>query len=291
MTGVPTTAEVLDEVNRAHERAWRLVGALEGGWQSGASLVEDDDGQAVLKWSDRAWWADRVLGAEPMVRHARSLGYPTPAWLAVGATADGFPYQVQEFADGDRMDDLNAAAVDEFFALTALQRRVSFSTSVDWTNYIVGHVFDDSEGHQASLITLGGAPEEAVSVARNLAAPYRSAELVHSEMVHGDLSTDNVLVRGNRIVAVIDIEAIGLGCASFDLLTPAKQDYMWGDGEFGGLLMEEAIRRDGPAFFCIAVASQAINILAFGLDNWTEGISGAAGSMLGWMADARAAVA
>ena len=231
-----------------------------------------------------------MLAAKGLVDHARACGYPTPAWLVVGTTAAGCPYQVHEFSDGGRMEDLNAAMVDEFIALTALQRRISFSTSVDWTDYTAGHVFEDSQGHQASLIASGGAAEEVVRAARSLAAPHTSAQLVHTEMVHGDLSTDNVLVRGNRIVAAIDIEAIGLGCASFDLLTPAKQDYMWGKGEFGGVLMEEVLRRDGAACFCIGVAAQAVDILAFGLDNWSEGIAGAAVSVLAWLADARALV-
>lgn len=47
-------------------------------------------------------------------------------------------------------------------------------------------------------------------------------------MVHGDLSMSNVLVRDGVVTGAVDIEAIGRGCAVFDLLTPVRQGHMYG---------------------------------------------------------------
>jgi hypothetical protein len=47
-----------------------------------------------------------------------------------------------------------------------------------------------------------------------------------ADLVHGDLSTDNILVRGGRIVGVIDVEAVGCGTRVSDLACVVREGYM-----------------------------------------------------------------
>lgn len=92
----------LASVNRENGTAFALAGTLAGGFQGGAwQIVGPDGDSAVLKWSEaRGEWAQIVRAARAKVAEARLRGYPTPAWLAAGVTADGFVYQIQEFASG-----------------------------------------------------------------------------------------------------------------------------------------------------------------------------------------------
>jgi hypothetical protein len=279
------TEAVLEEVNRIAGRRWRLCDRLEGGFQSGATLVADDEGFAVLKWTEWKPWAPRVLAARGLVDRARRAGYPTPAWLAAGVTSDGFPFQVHEFVEGEPFGGVTAGNVDCFFDLIALQRRIELEPAVDWTDYLAALVFADPEGHAQRLRDRGGPAAEATRAATRLAGPHRDAALVHTEMVHGDLSVDNLIARDGAIVGVVDIEALGRGTAAYDLLTPARQAYMWqGDRTVADQLVNTSLSTDGPSIVAIAVAAHVINILAFGLDNWDHGMDEAAVTCLEWIA-------
>jgi aminoglycoside phosphotransferase (APT) family kinase protein len=288
---VPSPEEVVEDANALTGRAWRVVAPMAGGYQNGAHLIEDDDGQYILKWSPRVDWAERVAKTASYVAIARAAGYPTPAWLAHGVTRGGLPFHVQELVEGDSADLGDANLVDEIFRITALQRELCFEEATDWTWYVTDVAFNNHGGHQTDLLAAGEATADAVRCAVDLAGEP-GAPLVRHEMVHGDFSIDNMVVRDGRVVALVDIEAVGTGCASFDLLAPARQDYIWGERRVAGRLMEEAIRRDGPAYFGIAVAAHVINILAFGLDHWSiDDVQGAAVAALTWIEDCRTLLA
>src|SRR3954447_20555599 len=109
-----TTASVVAELNGALGTEYRLVRQLAGGLQSGADELSNGDTRGVLKWTDDPDWAPRVQRAAELVRRARAVGYPTPAWLTVGTTTAGSPYQLQEFVTGEPVRD--ASLVDERLA-------------------------------------------------------------------------------------------------------------------------------------------------------------------------------
>ena len=276
----------MEDANAVTGRAWRLVTPLTGGYQNGAYKIEDDDGQYVLKWFPRSDWAERVTKAGRCVEIARAAGYPTPAWIAQGTTHGGLPFHVQEFVIGEyaAMDD---SIVDEILRVNALQCRVTIDGPADWTWYLEDVVFNNHAGNQTKLLAAGDTSAELVRQALALVNAFDRPTLPRHEMVHGDFSLENLLVRDGRIAAVIDIEAIGNGCATFDLVRPAHGEYLWGDRLRAPRLMQEAVRRDGPAVFAMAVVTNVFDVLTFGLANWPEGIQGAAGDSLAWIADCR----
>lgn len=101
-SGGRVTSQVLEEINLAHGMAFVLSRSLEGGFQSGAWLLRGHaETAAVLKWSPDPAWAGQIQRASRSVELARSRGYPTPRWLAVGVTASGYGYQVQEYVTGE----------------------------------------------------------------------------------------------------------------------------------------------------------------------------------------------
>jgi hypothetical protein len=112
-----TTESVLAFVNGALGTAYQLVRELTGGFQSGAYELS---GGVVLKWSADPGWAPRVRRASDLVRRARAVGYPTPAWLAVGETAAGSPYQLQEFVVGTPVRDYSVVTAEVARELIAI---------------------------------------------------------------------------------------------------------------------------------------------------------------------------
>lgn len=113
-----TTESVVAELNVALGTDYRVVRQLTGGLQSTAWVLTGD---VVLKWTDNPAWEPRVRRAADLVRRARAAGYPTPAWLAVGTTAAGSPYQLQEFVPGDPPV-LDVALARELIGICELQR-------------------------------------------------------------------------------------------------------------------------------------------------------------------------
>ena len=283
------TEEVLDEVNAQLGRRWELSERLEGGFQSGAHRVSDERGPVVLKWWDRPWWAPRVLAARALVDTARHEGYPTPAWLGAGTTSHGFPFEVQELVEGDKFGPLDRDRVAALVEVVLLQRQIELAPATDWSDYVRRLIFEDTDGAVTRLRSRGPATAAAVEESLRFAEPFRNADVPNTEMVHGDFSTDNILQRDGRIVAIVDIEAIGRGFAGYDLLTPARQAYLWnGDRSMGDLLVAEGVAMYGPAPIALALAAHVINILDFGLDHWSTGHEQAALACLDWITAAAA---
>lgn len=214
----PTTEDVLAFVNAHHGTGYRCVRRLAGGIQSGAYELREPGGQrVVLKWSTRAAWAEQVLRAAPVVARVRALGWPTPAWLAVGVTPDGLPYQVQEFVDGVALDRSGLDELPVLLALNARQAGLDPDPGRDWTQWTREMVLDGRDGYVERARAPG--PEVSTVVDRLVAAgrPYCDAPLPRHDLVHGDLNPGNVIMAAAEVAGVIDIEALGSGSRAIDL--------------------------------------------------------------------------
>ncbi|MEN3271254.1 MAG: hypothetical protein V7636_15 [Actinomycetota bacterium] len=101
---------------------------MSGGMQGGVWRVHGPaDTTAVLKWIKVE--AD---DAAAVFAHARSCGYPTPAWLDHGTTDDGRSWCVQELVDGEPMGDLDVAGAELIVQLVALERTITPPTERGW---------------------------------------------------------------------------------------------------------------------------------------------------------------
>lgn len=256
---------VLGFVNRQHDWDFRLAGQLPGGHQTGAFLLRAPDGRrAVLKCSPVSSWADRVLRAAGAVERARAHGWPTPAWLGWGVTPEGYPYQVQEFAPGAPMRDLGLAEAALLIDLVARQEGADPDPGHDWSQYVTRLVFDGPPDGWSRIRALGVNGTAVLDAYRRLCAPYRACVLPAGDLVHGDLSTHNVLVEQGRISAVLDVEAVGSGTRVIDLTALLREGYLWrGHPRALAWLREAAEAVAGREVMLICAASTVLLVLDF----------------------------
>lgn len=231
-------AEVLDDVaSVVGAEVTTLLSRLTGGINGGATRVQLAGGaQAVLKAVPRARpdHLDETLRAQRIVEHMRRHGYPTPAWLAVGATATHV-WHLMDFVDAAPASELTASLVEQLMEIIELQAGQASEPYDHWSyawrvatgrdSAIAGQVLDEAPEHallRQSIARLSGyspAVSALVERLRLLCAdvpPPRDAP----DMVHADLATPgNILVRDGAVVAVVDIGNAGSGTRAIDLTT------------------------------------------------------------------------
>ncbi|MEU4289331.1 aminoglycoside phosphotransferase family protein [Kribbella sp. NPDC026596] len=262
-----TTASVVAELNVALGTEYRLVRELAGGFQSSAYELTDGAARVVLKWSDNPGWAPRVRRAAELVRRARVVGYPTPEWLAVGTTAAGSPYQLQDFVPGSAVRD--GSAVDEHLAreligICETQRDLVPEDETNWSAWAAGVVFDGWDGVWARVRDYGGEETDLLERYDALCRPYRGHALPSDDLVHGDLNVGNLIVDNGRIAGIIDIEAAGGGSRAYDLVSLATSAAR--DGAPDGIdevFLEAALRAGGRAAVAVCAAAAYVSIAEF----------------------------
>ncbi len=229
--------EVLDDVASAVGAEVTLLGRLPGGVNGGALRVRLAGGaNAVLKAVPRAHpgHLDETLRARRVVEHMRRRGYPTPAWLGVGATATHV-WQLMDFVDAAPAPALTPSLVEQLMAIIELQAGQASKPYDHWSyawrvatgrgSAVAGLDFDETPEQsllRRSVAGLSGYSSVVSAVVERLrlvcadVPPPREAP----DMVHADLATPgNVLVRDGAVVAVVDIGNAGSGTRATDLTT------------------------------------------------------------------------
>ena len=230
----PPTA-VLDDVAAVVGSEVVLLGRLSGGVNGGALRVQlPGRADAVLKAVPRAHpgHLDETLRARRVAEHMRRRGYPTPAWLGVGATATHV-WQLTDFVDAAPAPELTASLVEQLMGIIELQAGQASEPYDHWS-----YAWRVATGQEPAVAGLGvdETPEQ-TRLRRSVAElpGYSSAVSALTErlrlvcaavprpreapdMVHADLSTpSNVLVRDGAVVAVVDIGNAGSGTRATDL--------------------------------------------------------------------------
>lgn len=230
-------AEVLDDVVSVVGEEVTRLSRLPGGVNGGAMRVQlTGGGTAVLKAVPLAHpnHLDETLRAQRVVEHMRRRGYPTPAWLGVGATATHV-WQLMEFVDASPAPELTPFLVEQLMEIIELQAgqasepydhwsyawRVATGQDLAVAGLDVNETPEQSRLRQ-SIARLAGYSSEVAALVERLrlgcadVPPPRAAP----DMVHADLSTPgNILVRDGAVVAVVDIGNAGSGTRANDLIT------------------------------------------------------------------------
>lgn len=230
-------AEVLDDVASAVGAKLTLIGRLTGGVNGGAVRIQLAGGaQAVLKAVPLAHpdHLDETLRAQRVVEHMRARGYPTPAWLAVGATATHV-WHLMDFVDAAPARELTPSLVEQLMEIIELQAGQASEPYDHWSyawrvatgrdSAAAGQVLDEAPEHsllRQSIARLSGYSSAVSALVERLrlvcadVPPPRDAP----DMVHADLATPgNILVRDGAVVAVVDIGNAGSGTRAIDLTT------------------------------------------------------------------------
>ncbi|MDO9454511.1 phosphotransferase family protein [Nocardioides sp.] len=213
---VPT--EVLADVARAVETDVALVGRLAGGVNAGAVRVQvAGRADAVLKAVPRTdpRQLDEVLRAQRVVEHMRGRGYPTPAWLGVGATATHV-WHLMDFVDAVPASELTVSLVEQLCEINDLQAGQASEPPDHWRYAwrVVTRRGATVAGLSAYSSAASGLVERLLLACADLGPPPGAPD-----MVHADLNPSNVLTRDGVVLAVVDIENAGSGTRATDLIT------------------------------------------------------------------------
>ena len=211
-------AEVLDDVASVVGAEVTLLSRLPGGLNAGAMRVQlAGRANAVLKAEPRAHpnHPDETLRAQRVVEHMRRRGYPTPAWLGVGATATHV-WHLTDFVDAAPVPELTPSLVEQLMEIIELQVGQASEPYDHWS--YAWRVATGQESAVAGLLGYSSVVSALVERLRLVCAdvpPPREAP----DMVHADLNPSNVLVRDGTVVAVVDIGNPGSGTRATDLTT------------------------------------------------------------------------
>ncbi|MFJ3405267.1 phosphotransferase family protein [Promicromonospora sp. NPDC090134] len=230
-------AEVLDDVASVVGAEVAPLGRLTGGVNGGAVRVQlAGTADAVLKAVPlvHPHQLDETLRARRVVEHMRRRGYPTPAWLGVGATATHV-WHLMDFVDAAPAPELTPSLVEQLMEIVELQAgqasepydhwsyawRVATGQEPGIAGPELGETSEQSRLRQ-SIAGLSGYSSEVSALVERLrlgcadVPPPRDAP----DMVHADLATPgNILVRDGAVVAVVDIGNAGSGTRAIDLTT------------------------------------------------------------------------
>lgn len=211
-------AEVLDDVASVVGAEVTVLSRLPGGLSGGALRVQLAGGaHAVLKAVPRAHPShlDETLRAQRVVEHMRRRGYPTPAWLGVGATATHV-WHLMDFVDAAPVPELTPSLVEQLMEIIELQAGQASEPYDHWS-----YAWRVATGQESAVAGLSGYSSVVSALVERLrlvcadVPPPREAP----DMVHADLNPSNVLVRDGAVVAVVDIGNAGSGTRATDLTT------------------------------------------------------------------------
>jgi len=227
-------AEVLADVASVVGAEVTLLSRLPGGLDVGAMRVHlAGRADAVLKAEPQAHpnHLDETLRAQRVVEHMRRRGYPTPAWLGVGATATHV-WHLTDFVDAAPAPELTPSLVVQLMEIIELQAGQASEPYDHWSyawrvatgqeSAAAGPDLNETPWQSflrqsiAGLSAYSSAVSALVERLRLVCAdvlPPREAP----DMVHADLNPSNVLVRDGAVVAVVDIGNAGSGTRATDL--------------------------------------------------------------------------
>lgn len=273
-------AEVRDDVAGVVGTEVTLGGRLPGGVNGGAVRVRlAGRADAVLKAVPRAHpgQLDETVRAQRVVEHMRRRGYPTPAWLGVGATAT-YVWHLMDVVDAAPARELTPPLVEQLMEIIELQAGQASEPYDHWSyawrvaagrgSAATGSAVDETPEQSRLRRAMAGLPAYSSEVSALIERLRRLCAGVPPppgapDMVHADLATPgNVLVRDGAVVAVVDIGNAGSGTRAIDLTALAW--YGFRDPLLDGVRRRlwtrilDLVGREGVA---VLAASQVLHVL------------------------------
>src|SRR3954471_4742488 len=196
-------AEVLDDVASVVGAEVTPLSRLPGGVNRGAMRVQlAGRANAVLKAVPRAHpnHLDETLRAQRVVEHMRGRGYPTPAWLGVGATATHV-WHLMDFVDAAPAPQLTPSLVGQLMEIIELQAGQASEPYDHWSyawRLATGQDFgqDLAPSLSRAVADLSGYSSAVSALVERvrLMCAHGSPPPEPPDMVHADFKPDNVLV-------------------------------------------------------------------------------------------------
>jgi aminoglycoside phosphotransferase (APT) family kinase protein len=262
---------IVSWINATHDTTYTLTQRLAGGYQDGAyHLVNTHGQQHVLKLS----YAPRAI---PLIQQLHALGYPTPSIIYVGETSDLTPYLIQEFLPGTPLATLTPMVAEQLLRVIDQQADRNPTPNNDWqhswSRYAHAVVFANESDWIARIRYATPATAQLLDVIEQLVAPFQGLVLPNTDIVHGDLNTENVLAEDSQITGIIDMLYAGYGTRAIDLATLLHFGYTHDYGQVVRDRLQQHIRRlVGHAGLCVCLAYRVIAMLAWAIKRDQEAI-------------------
>jgi len=260
---------LVDLINTRHGTSWSVVGRIPGGSQQGAHALRNAEGErAVLKWHTGNIRAEKLPQTAQIIEAARARGWPTSRWLAFGALPAESAYIIEELIDGVTPTVIDAPLLDRLLAANRVQAGLEPRTDQDWSAYIHQVLFDPDP--QGDLARLHARPATAAFATRleALTASARGVALPTADLVHGDFTPRNMIVRDGTPY-LVDAAHAGKGTRAYDLAVLAI-DSQWTDpsGDGQRRVLDEALALVGGRGLRLCLAARMILLLEWGGRHW-----------------------
>ena len=192
---------MLEDIAAAIGEDLTVIGRLPGGVNSGViRVLLGGQRSAVVKLAHPRL-LDETLRTQRIVEHMRERGYPTPAWLAVGATSTHV-WQLGDFVDAAPAPQLTASIVDQLMEIIELQAGQASEPYDHWAYACRVATGQEPIGAEISRHSI-----EASALVERLRLMCDDAPppVGMPDMVHADLNPSNVLVGDGAVVALVDV--------------------------------------------------------------------------------------
>jgi Ser/Thr protein kinase RdoA (MazF antagonist) len=265
----PVGPDDMAVVNRATGRAWSVLGRLTGGISDSVQLLGYGRARAVLKIKNGAWWAGQLERTAEFVDTLRANGYPTPPVLGFGPLGGDWFYLATEFVPGFQPAGLDAGLAHDVLSAVDLHATVHPPELRDWSTMITLFL----NGGIAELRfppRLAGLADRALDL-----VPRPVPALPSGDFVHGDFTTRNLLARGPRLSAVIDVEGFGRGTRTIDLVSMLVSAVAPGTRTITDLVLERAVAASDEQTFRACLAHRVLTRLLTAAER-PEDLEGAA---------------
>lgn len=221
-------------------------------------------------------WVASAVELATTLRHG---GYPAPTYLDVG-TMHGRVYTVQEVVEGEIPDQLSTSLVRQLIELWRQHQGVAARAGVPgetWAAHALEGLRSGSEvvyiDHEVLRDSRDPRVEDVLEAAIEIGGRVDPAVFRSGDVVHADLHHRNVLVRGDKIVAVFDWEGAHAGDSRFDLIRLEGIPFVE-PKRARELLAAEAGAANGEEVRAVVNALSALQGLTFALRSKPDALEG-----------------
>lgn len=213
-------AELLQHLNVLHQTSFTLLEKYPDGEQGAFALTDPLHRRWVLKWAPGARNMQWMQGAKTVTDLLRSLGYPVPHYVLIGATSEGI-YSIQHALPGAPLRTVTPTLLPRLFELNELQAGHAIPDRKDWHREVINTVLFGGEGYclHTSLQQHSRETVELLQTLQALVRAHQDEPHRSSDIVHGDFQHANILMQDEQISGVVDWDGFGTGDGMFDIAT------------------------------------------------------------------------
>lgn len=209
---------LIERINERYQTSFRLSGRFKEGENQGAfALINREGTQFVLKYTHKPNWLKWIERARTVTTQLKKASNLVPTYSIAGTFPEGLTFWIQTLLAGMPAQHLNERQIKSLLSFNKLQSGRAVSKEQNWSKYITGVVFRDEAGWYKSLSEYAPATEALAKELEYLVAGKETCCTKTSDIVHGDLTLTNILVKDNQLIGIIDWDAAGCGDRTFDL--------------------------------------------------------------------------